>query len=133
MEIVVDVYPEDLFVEIDVDKMARVFSNFISNAFKYGRGDLIRLHAYTSEDGSKIYLETRNNGEVLQESEYQNIFERSYRTEKSRTSEIPGSGLGLSIVKNMVGLHNGLVYATVEDNETVFRIQLKNTEDGDSE
>lgn len=133
VEIVVDVYPEDLFVEIDVDKMARVFSNFISNAFKYGHGDLIRLRAYTSEDGSKIYLETRNNGEVLQESEYQNIFERSYRTEKSRTSEIPGSGLGLSIVKNMVGLHNGLVYATVEDNETVFRIQLKNTEDGDSE
>lgn len=130
VDIVVEVEPEDLMVEIDVDKMARVFSNFISNALKYGFGDLIRLRAYVSENGSKVYLETRNNGEILEESEYQNIFERSYRSEKSRTSEIPGSGLGLSIVKNIVGLHGGLVYATVEDNETVFRIQLNNSEVG---
>ena len=130
VDIVVEVAPENLSVDIDVDKMARVFSNFISNALKYGLGDSIILRAYMSEDESKIILETRNNGEVLAESEYRNIFERSYRSEKSRTTEIPGSGLGLSIVKNIVGLHAGLVYATVENDETVFRIQLNNTKAG---
>lgn len=133
VDIVVEVYPEDLFVQIDVDKMARVFSNLISNAFKYGFGDVIRLRAYKSSDDASVYLETRNNGEILAESEYKNIFERSYRTEKSRTSEIPGSGLGLSIVKNIVDLHGGLVFATVEDNETVFRIKLKNIEESGGE
>lgn len=133
VDIVVEVYPEDLFVQIDVDKMARVFSNLISNALKYGFGDVIRLRAYKSSDDESVYLETRNNGEILAESEYKNIFERSYRTEKSRTSEIPGSGLGLSIVKNIVDLHGGLVFATVEDNETVFRIKLKNIEESGGE
>lgn len=131
VDIVVEVYPEDLFVQIDVDKMARVFSNLISNAFKYGFGNVIRLRAYTSADEASVFLETRNNGEILEESEYKSIFERSYRTEKSRTSEIPGSGLGLSIVKNIVGLHGGIVFATVEENETVFRIKLNNREVGD--
>ncbi|MBZ6527900.1 two-component sensor histidine kinase [Aerococcaceae bacterium DSM 111021] len=131
VDIVVEVYPEDLFVQIDVDKMARVFSNLISNAFKYGFGNVIRLRAYTSTDEASVFLETRNNGEILEESEYKSIFERSYRTEKSRTSEIPGSGLGLSIVKNIVGLHGGIVFATVEENETVFRIKLNNREVGD--
>lgn len=131
VDIVVEVYPEDLFVQIDVDKMARVFSNLISNAFKYGFGNVIRLRAYTSADEASVFLETRNNGEILEESEYKSIFERSYRTEKSRTSEIPGSGLGLSIVKNIVGLHGGIVFAAVEENETVFRIKLNNREVGD--
>lgn len=133
VDIVVEVEPEDLSVDIDVDKMARVFSNFISNALKYGLGDLIRLRAYMSEDGSNIILDTCNNGQVLAASEYESIFERSYRSEKSRTTEIPGSGLGLSIVKNIVSLHGGIVYATVENNETVFRIQLNNTKAGESE
>ncbi|XJS10711.1 sensor histidine kinase [Aerococcaceae bacterium WGS1372] len=133
IEIVVEVEPEDLQAMIDVDKMARVFSNFLSNALKYGFGDLIRLRAYTNPEKTKLFLETRNNGEVLKESEYNNIFQRSYRTEKSRTSEIPGSGLGLSIVKNIVSLHEGIVYATVEDDETVFRIQLSHSEEGDTE
>lgn len=130
VEIVVEVEPEDLFVSIDVEKMARVFSNLISNALKYGFGDIIRLRAYINPEKTKVFLEARNNGEVLKESEYQNIFKRSYRTEKSRTSEIPGSGLGLSIVQNIVSLHRGLVYATVEDDETVFRIQLNHSEEG---
>ena len=62
---------------------------------------------------------------MLEESEYEQIFERSYRTEKSRNTSIPGSGLGLSIVKNLVEAQNGEVYATVEDNETVFRVILE--------
>ncbi len=125
MEVIVE--PEDLEVEMDPEKMVRVYSNFISNALKYGNGDLIRLIAYrgVGEEEGTVFLEVRNNGDLLEESEYEQIFERSYRTEKSRNTSIPGSGLGLSIVKNLVEAQNGEVYATVEDNETVFRVILE--------
>lgn len=123
IKIVVDVSPKELEGYFDVDKLVRVFGNLISNALKYGYGaDLVRLKAY-SNDNNTIF-EVRNNGEVLKSGEYTRVFERSYRTDNSRHSDQPGSGLGLAIVKNLVNLHQGTVYATVENNETIFRILL---------
>ena len=130
INIVINCEPEDLIVCFDVDKMARVFFNLLSNAFKYGRGaDRIRLIAYEDLEEQKNIFEVRNNGQVLEAGEEEKIFERSYRTEKSRNAKEPGSGLGLAIVKNMINLHNGEIYALVEDSETVFRIILPKCKD----
>ena len=126
ISITVDVEPEELTARIDPDKMVRIFNNFISNAAKYGHGDTITLRAYqgSGEQAEIVFLEVRNNGDVLDETEFEKVFERSYRSEKSRNSAIPGSGLGLSIVSNLTHAQGGQVYATVENNETVFRIEL---------
>ena len=123
MTIEIDVESEDLMGYFDLDKMARVFSNLISNAIKYGVGGRwIQLRAY--ERGAILFFEVVNDGEPIPEGDYEKIFERSYRSEKSRNSQEPGSGLGLAIVKNIIDLHHGHVYATGEGQRTIFRIEL---------
>lgn len=126
------VSPADLTAYLDVDKMARVFHNLLSNALKYGKGaTLIELTAYkkTVESSSGnvqnvIEFEVRNNGEAIPESELEMIFERSYRADRSRTAEQLGSGLGLAIVKNIVELHRGTVIADNQEGFVVFRMTI---------
>ena len=56
------------------------------------------------------------------------IFERAYRADQSRTNDIPGSGLGLSIVRNFVHAHGGQTYALIDQDQMVFRIVIPQTE-----
>lgn len=127
----VDVHPSDLVAEFDVEKMARVFNNLITNALKYGDGaTTIKLNAQylpkeEPEAAQKILYQVRNNGELLEKEELGRIFNRTYRTDQSRHSDEPGTGLGLSIVKNIVELHGGRVYALVEGDEIVFSIEMQ--------
>ncbi|MCW6676099.1 HAMP domain-containing histidine kinase [Aerococcaceae bacterium NML180378] len=128
----IQVKPSDLVAYLDVDKMARVFHNLMSNALKYGKGaSVIELLAYkknhkTSSEKCQdvVEFEVRNNGEAIPEAELDMIFERSYRADRSRTAEQLGSGLGLAIVKNIVELHQGTVLAENVDGFVVFRITL---------
>lgn len=144
VEIITEVQPEDLKLDMDPNKMARVFNNLISNALKYGKGaSQIQIKAYPVQDlnsidlppscllktrhknsHSWIVMEVRNNGELLEEEELDKIFERSYRSDQSRNSREKGSGLGLSIVKNFLQAHKGDVFALVEERDLVFRMCL---------
>lgn len=125
VEIIVDVKPEDLVVSFDPDKMARVINNLITNALKYGHGaSHIILKAYP-QDKDTVCLEVRNNGELVHEDEHEKIFQRSYRADQSRNGNVPGTGLGLAIVRNIIEQHEGRVYALIEANEMVFRMEMK--------
>ena len=64
---------------------------------------------------------------LFPEQDLKQIFNRTYRTDQSRHSDEPGSGLGLSIVKNIVELHGGQVYALIDADELVFRIEMLQT------
>lgn len=122
----VDVTPQNLTAHLDVEKMARVFNNLITNALKYGHGaSFIHLKAYPkANDSERIIFEVLNDGTPINEAELEKIFERSYRADHSRHSDEPGSGLGLAIVSNIIELHQGHVYAANENNQTVFRIEI---------
>ena len=140
-----NVVPEDLVGHFDPDKMARVFGNLINNALKYGHGasriqvsccqvshqDYIKttrhplnakLRRKTNYIRTWLTFEVRNNGELIPEEELEQIFERSYRRDASRNHDIPGSGLGLSIVENLVHLHNGQTYASIDGSDLVFHV-----------
>ena len=118
-----DIRPKNLVASFDVDKMARVFHNLLSNALKYGIGaHYIELLAYQEED--YIYFKVKNDGQPLDQSELEDIFQRSYRADQSRSANQPGTGLGLAIVRNIVELHHGRVYAEVEGKETIFTIEI---------
>lgn len=123
IELRLDIRPKNLVASFDVDKMARVFHNLLSNALKYGIGaHYIELLAYQEED--YIYFKVKNDGQPLSQSELEDIFQRSYRADQSRSANQPGTGLGLAIVRNIVELHHGRVYAEVEGKETIFTIEI---------
>ncbi|WP_303885337.1 cell wall metabolism sensor histidine kinase WalK [Abiotrophia defectiva] len=123
IELRLDIRPKNLVASFDVDKMARVFHNLLSNALKYGIGaHYIELLAYQEAD--YIYFKVKNDGQPLDKSELEDIFQRSYRADQSRSANQPGTGLGLAIVRNIVELHHGRVYAEVEGKETIFTIEI---------
>ena len=123
IELRLDIRPQNLLASFDVDKMARVFHNLLSNALKYGAGaHYIELLAYQEQD--YIYFKVKNDGQALDKTELEDIFQRSYRADQSRSANQPGTGLGLAIVRNIVELHHGRVYATVEGKETIFTIEI---------
>ena len=123
IELRLDIRPQNLLASFDVDKMARVFHNLLSNALKYGAGaHYIELLAYQEED--YIYFKVKNDGQALDKTELEDIFQRSYRADQSRSANQPGTGLGLAIVRNIVELHHGRVYAEVEGKETIFTIEI---------
>lgn len=123
IELRLDIRPKNLVASFDVDKMARVFHNLLSNALKYGIGaHYIELLAYQEAD--YIYFKVKNDGQPLDQSELEDIFQRSYRADQSRSANQPGTGLGLAIVRNIVELHHGRAYAEVEGKETIFTIEI---------
>lgn len=119
----VHVAPDAAVVYFDADKMARVFSNLLSNALKYGAG-ATEINIAAQRTPTSIQFEVKNNGDPIQEAELTAIFERSYRADKSRTSEQAGSGLGLAIVKNIIELHQGTVIAEIRGNWTCFCMSI---------
>jgi signal transduction histidine kinase len=101
---------EETIVHADGDRLYQVLDNVIGNAIKYTEiGGGIRLKAMYV--GSGVEFSISDTGEGISEENLLHIFERFYRTDKSRSSVNGGSGLGLSIAKNLVELHGGSIRA----------------------
>jgi signal transduction histidine kinase len=91
----------------DKDKMKQVFINLFSNALKFNEMNgkiLIKLY----KDNKNIILEVIDNGIGIYQEDLPFIFERLYRGDKSR-NQIEGTGIGLTIVKNILDLHNAMI------------------------
>jgi len=93
----------------DEARLRRMLVNLIENAAKYNtRPGEIRLEL--TREGPEITLRIANRvAAPLPEAERERLFEQFYRLEKSRSSELGGCGLGLTIVREIVNLHNGTV------------------------
>jgi len=100
--------PEGLKVRADIDRLARVISNLLDNAFKYNRpGGLILVTA--AAEGAEAVVTVRDEGHGIPPEDLPFIFGRFYRSKTTR--HIQGTGLGLSIVKSIVELHGGKIWA----------------------
>ena len=95
----------------DHDKLTQVVSNLLSNAIKYAPdGGLIRLH--TQVQGNMVHVFVQDEGVGIPSNCLAQIFEHYYsRAEGSALRYIKGSGVGLSIVRQIVQLHGGKVWA----------------------
>ncbi|MDR2087638.1 MAG: HAMP domain-containing histidine kinase, partial [Dysgonamonadaceae bacterium] len=88
-----------------------IFFNLCTNALKYaGENITITIHNYM-EDEEYYYFSFSDNGIGIEEKYLDYIFERFYRITEGRTRDKGGSGLGLSIVKEAVNFHNGVILA----------------------
>jgi len=102
---------QNLFTWIDREKIEKVIFNLLSNAFKYTpNGGKIDLTILKEEATKELVIKVKDSGKGIKSSEHKQIFERFYQV-NSDDSET-GTGIGLSLVKEMVELHHGKV--TVE-------------------
>ena len=100
---------------LDTDRFSRVINNIISNSVKYRRKDVRGKITLTIIEYQKTVLfEIKDNGMGVDKESLPRIFDTLYRADKARTNVREGSGLGLSICKQLVELHGGLIWAQSE-------------------
>ncbi|MBU8916411.1 ATP-binding protein [Bacillus sp. FJAT-29953] len=97
----------------DKDKIKQVFVNLLANAIKFTTaGGRILVQLYEKNDD--IIVEVVDTGIGINKEDLPFIFERLYRGDKSR-QEIEGNGIGLTIVKNILQLHDASIEAESEE------------------
>lgn len=110
-------------ITADGNLLARAFANLISNAIKYGRDGkriLFRMEIMVE----KVIVTITNFGEIIPRKDLEQIFQRFYRVETSRSSETGGSGLGLAIAQSIIEMHGGTITADSDEHGTVFTVCL---------
>lgn len=104
---------EGSWVRGDPQQLARALSNLASNAVKFTpAGGTIRLTCRPAPDGSGVEIRCADTGMGVPEAETQHLFTRFFRASNAAREQIPGTGLGLVIVRNIVERHEGTVDVT---------------------
>jgi signal transduction histidine kinase len=119
-----------LFVDIqacqamgDPDKIEQVIDNLISNAIKYTGEGSVALHYF--KKGKKITVEVSDTGIGISEEHLDQLFDRFYRTDKARSREKGGTGLGLAVVRSILQAHGTDINVESKPGRgTTFRFQL---------
>ena len=117
--------PDDLIAIVDSERIQQVVLNILDNAIKYTpAGSEITMEV--TQNKNEILTAISDTGEGIPKEDVPYIFERLYRAEKSRSRSKGGSGLGLTIAKEIVELHGGDIgVESTPGKGTVFTISLK--------
>ena len=114
---------ENLTINADPEKLARVFNNILKNAAAYSYPDSeILISAEQLEE--QIRISFKNKGKTIPQEKLMSIFEKFYRLDEARTTNGGGTGLGLAIAKEIVSLHGGTITAESENNTVEFIVTL---------
>jgi PAS domain S-box-containing protein len=110
--------------EGDPDRLGQVIDNLLTNAIKFTYGDgevAVRI----AQEGVFAVIEVADNGRGISEEDQQHLFERLYRASSATEDHVPGTGLGLTIVKAITEAHGGQINVRSELGKgTTFRIEL---------
>ncbi len=119
---------DSLMVSADRDAISRVMMNLFDNAIKF-TNEKGFIHIRVGTKNGKAYVSVENSGIGIAEEELLHIFDRFYKTDKSRSLDKNGAGLGLYIVKNIVQAHGERVWAESKQGEFArFSFTLKLSE-----
>ena len=111
-------------VSADSDLMQQVLYNLVENAVKFVNDGGYIEFAFENRDGSSV-IRIRNSGEGLKANEISKVFDRFYKADASRGIDKTGVGLGLSIVRSIIKLHDGKILVRSEPNSFVeFEITI---------
>lgn len=114
---------EGLTVNGDADKLARVFNNILKNAIAYSYANsTIRIFAEQKDNNTVITF--TNQGKPIPKSKLDTIFEKFYRLDTARSTNIGGAGLGLAIAKEIITAHGGTILVESNEKFTVFTVNL---------
>lgn len=106
---------QNLYIESNKEALTRILNNLISNAIRYGM-DGRYLCVKLEEEPENVYIKVIDHGKGIPMKHQEEVFERLYTLEDSRSSEYRGSGLGLTITKELVSMLHG----TIELNSTPY-------------
>ncbi len=109
---------------VDATRIAQLLGNLISNAVKF-TPDGGRVEVTVGTDADKAVLEVADTGVGIPAADRDRIFDRFFRSAIATRQVIPGTGLGLTIAKNIVAAHNGAITVQSEEGRgSTFRILL---------
>ncbi len=112
---------EEYNILANEDMLKQVWLNLLDNAIKFSEPSRELSVSIEKIDG-KLVFSFENYGQEIPEEECEAIFNKFYQCDKSRSTD--GNGIGLSIVKHIVTLHGGSVYAKCKDGKTTFTVAL---------
>lgn len=114
--------PQEAIVSADILLLEMILDNLISNAVKYNKTD---GNIYISYNSSDQILCVEDDGIGIEADKLPLLFNRFYRVDDSRNSQIPGNGIGLSIVKRLCEVQNIILTVnSVKDQGTSFCLQF---------
>lgn len=106
---------ESVMIIADPEQLRRVINNIISNSVKYFDKPRCYINMRIRDVGDFIQVEIEDNAKGISQKDLPYIFDRFYRTDSSRNSSKGGSGIGLSIVRKIIGDHGGKIWATSKE------------------
>ncbi len=115
----------DVIINGNTAQLERLISVLVENSSKYV-SENGEVKITLKKDMRYTYLTVFNTCEINPGTDYSHLFDRFYRPDSSRTSKTGGHGVGLSIAKRIVTLHNGEIEAVPTDNGLAFRVKLSN-------
>jgi len=123
LELVIDCPELSTPMWVDRDLWEKIVPNLVSNAFKFTHGGWITVRV--SEDDTSAVLEVADTGVGIPEDELPRIFDRFHRVPGATGRTHEGTGIGLSLVRELVELHGGKVTAQSEVGRgTTFRVEI---------
>jgi signal transduction histidine kinase len=115
-------------IRADYNRLKQVFINLLSNAVKYTARGSVSLKARRREQnagpGGGWEFTVADTGVGIAAEDLPHVFERFYRSDKSRNRRTGGSGIGLAIAAAIVKAHGGTIHAESENGGSVFRVEL---------
>ena len=124
LDVDAEIPDEPLLVMGDTDLITQVIYNLLENAAKFATpGSTLRLSV--TELNDKALVSVQNHGSTIPAEEIPHIFERFHKSDKSRSEDKDGMGLGLYIVKTILAQHGERIVVTSEDGLTAFTFTLQ--------
>lgn len=114
---------DNLIIVGDAEKLARAFNNLLKNAVAYSYANT-EIYISASRKGQNAVIVFKNHGQTIPTEQFKNIFKKFSRLDKARLSDTGGVGLGLSIAKEIINLHNGEIIVQSSNEIITFTITM---------
>jgi len=109
----------------DSDKVEKILSNILTNAFKYTKSKIVLSGEVLTENNQIVaVISVRDNGPGIPKEEQGKIYNRFYRIGTSEKPSIEGTGIGLYFVKKLLEIHHGIIELDSNKKGSVFRIKI---------